>query len=91
MMMQIGEKYRIESDDLNVTLYCRMNPRKNRSGLSAGWRAIGFFSNVKDALKHLVNLEVMETGMKDLETVVKKQEELFHLIKSLEMPPESAQ
>ena len=43
---------------------------------------------VKKALDHLVKLEAMENGMKDLETVVEKIEELHRLISSLKGLPE---
>ncbi len=85
--MLIGEKYKIESDSLNVTLY----EKRKAKGKSTTWRAIAFFSNPKNALQHLVNLEVMETEMKDLTAVVKKQDELYALINTLKGLPERLQ
>ena len=79
--MLIGKKYKVESDDFNVTLY-EKNKSKN-TGLIY-WRPVAYFSNIKNALKFLVDKKVMETGLVELKTVIKKQEELYRLIKGLE-------
>ena len=78
--MLIGDKYKIESDSLNVTLYQKGTSKANGK---VYWRPIDYFSCVENALKHLVDLEVAETGLKDFRTVVEKQKELYHLIKGL--------
>lgn len=78
--MNIGKKYKIESDSLNVILYRK--ERKKDGGIR--WKAICFFATLGGALKELVNLEVRLTQLKDLETVVKKQEELMGLIGKLD-------
>jgi len=77
--MNIG-KYKIESDSLNVTL---SKKGKNRKTGTETWKICGYFSSPKFALNHLVNLEVMETGMADITTVVQKIEELRKLIQGL--------
>ena len=82
--MLIGNKYKIESDSLNVTLYERA---KSKATVTR-WRSIAFFSSFQNALKYLIDLGVMETGLKDLQTVVKKQDELYTLVKQLENIPE---
>ena len=58
--MLIGDKYKIESDSLNVTLY---KPVKVKKSDSIRWQPIAYFSSFENALKHLVDLEVMETGL----------------------------
>jgi hypothetical protein len=83
--MLVGQKYKIESDSLNVTLY---EKTKGKKPDSTTWRAIGFFSSPQNALQHLVTLGVMKTGLKDLKTVIEKLEELYGLINSLEYLPE---
>ena len=82
--MLIGDKYKIESDSLNVTLFEKKKSKK--SGVTT-WRAIAFFSNHQNALRHLVDLKVKETGLKDFRAVVEKQEELYRLINSLKGLP----
>ena len=78
--MLIGEKYKIESDSLNVTLY---KPVKVKKTGGIRWQPIAYFSNLSNALDHLVDLEVAETGLKDFRAVVEKQKELYQLIKGL--------
>ena len=83
--MIINEQYKIESDSLNITLF------QKRSGKKSGkerWDSIAYFSNPHNALNYLVNLEVMGTGMADLETVVKKIDELEKMINRLQGLPE---
>jgi hypothetical protein len=86
--MLIGDKYKVESDSLNVTLYKKEISRKTDV---INWRAIAFFSTPQNALDFLVDLEVKETEMKDLAAVVKKQNELYDLINSLKGLPELLQ
>ena len=80
--MLIGDKYKIESDSLNVTLY---KPVKVKKTDSIRWQPIAYFSSLSNALDHLVDLEVMETGLKDFRAVVEKQKELYELIRSLKL------
>ena len=83
--MIIGDKYKIESDNLNVTLYEKA--KSKNPGIKA-WQAIAFFSNPHTALHHLVTLGVMETKMKDLKTVCEKLDELYPLVNTLKGLPE---
>lgn len=78
--MLIGDKYKIESDSLNVTLFQKGTSKNNGK---VYWRPIAYFSSFKNALDHLVDLEVMKTGLKDYRAVVEKQKELYQLIRSL--------
>ncbi len=78
--MLISDKYKIESDSLNVTLYQKGTSKTNGN---IYWRPIAYFSNVTNALDHTVDLEVAETGLKDFRAVVEKQKEIYQLIKSL--------
>lgn len=86
--MLIGDRYKIESDSLNVTLYKKVNVKKT-GGIR--WQPIAYFSNPQNALQYLVDHEVKETGMADLETVVKKMEELHRLVATLKGLPETVQ
>jgi len=78
--MFIGKKWKIESDSLNITLL-RKVIRKPKDKLPyEDWEVEGYFRNVANALKGLVDLEVKETELKDLQTVAKKIDELEKLI-----------
>jgi len=74
--MEIGNRYKIESDSLNVILY----KKRTKKDKSVYWSVICYHSNFKEALKSLVDMEVKETELKDFQKVVAKQEELYKLI-----------
>jgi len=81
-VMLIGNKYKIESDSLNYTLYKPVTVKKT-GGIR--WQPVAYFSNMVNALDFLVDLKVAETGLKELRTVIKKQEEIYQLIRSLKL------
>ena len=85
--MLIGNKYKVEFDSLNIMLYEKAKSKT----VATTWRSIAFFSNIKSALNHLVDLEVMGTGLSDLKSVTKKQDELFDLVKHLGNIPEGVE
>jgi len=80
--MLIGNKYKIESDSLNVTLY---KPVKVKKTGAIRWQPIAYFATIANALKELVDLEVKDTELKDFQVVAEKQEELYQLIKTLKL------
>lgn len=85
--MNIGNKYKIESDSMNITLFEKKRAQAKPDKPSHDyWVTIGYFATPQNALKFLVDLGVKETGMKDLAALVKKQEELYDLINSLKLP-----
>ena len=84
--MLIGKTWKLESDELNVKLLERHvrkaatdKPRKEY------WTVEGYYGTVKGALAGLVEHEVRATGLKDVETVVKKQNEIYNLIANLKI------
>ena len=89
--MQIGKDWKIESDELNVTLFKR-HPAGGKSfktgkvSTQDTWAVHTYYSNVGNALKALVDQEIRNTELKDLETVLAKIEELHTLIESLNSP-----
>ena len=78
--MDIGHKFKIESDSLNITLSKRRVSEKTHKEY---WQSIGYFSRFGNALKSLIDLEVRETHLEDLRVVCEKQDELYKLIDSL--------
>ena len=86
--MLIGDKYKIESDSLNITLYRKGVSKANGNTY---WRPIAYFATVENALIGLADLAIAETGLKDFRTVVAKQTEIFQLIRGLENNPEASQ
>jgi len=80
--MLIGKNWKIEADELNVILYKRQGQKLGEKA-KYQWKAIGFYSTVANALKDLVNYEIRATGLKDLQTVVNKIDELNKRIDGL--------
>ena len=80
--MLVGDKYKIESDSMNVTVYEKVKVIKTGS---FRWQPIAYFSSFKNALKYIADLEVMKTGLEDFQVVVEKQDEIYRLISSLKM------
>jgi len=75
--MLIGANYQLEGDNLNITLSKRLVSKRTGEPY---WSAIAWFTTLKGALTYLVDLEVSETKLTDLKTVVAKQDELYDLI-----------
>ncbi|GAI61355.1 unnamed protein product [marine sediment metagenome] len=84
--MLIGSQYKIESDALNVIVFKKI---KVKNPGRTPWRAIAFFATPQGALKYLADLKLKETALKDMATVIKKQEEIYTLISSLKGLPAS--
>ncbi len=79
--MLIGKNWKIESDSLNVIL----SQKKRRTDKKTGkdydyWKLIGYYSTAENALHGLVNQGIRDTGLKDLETIVSKIDELHKAI-----------
>lgn len=78
-MIDIGKKYCIGSDPNNVTLYER---RTNKDGKGI-LKAIGYYSNPRNALMGLVNLKVKKTEFKDMVTICDKLDEIKKVVDKL--------
>lgn len=78
--MFINKKFKIESDDLNVILFSRSVAKIGKHIGEDVWTAEGYFANIKEVLKFLVDNNIKGTGLKDLRTVLKEQEKLYALI-----------
>ena len=89
--MIINKDWKIEAIPMNVVLSKRSRV-KAKLGKPAhdNWVVQGYYSSVKNALKGLVGFEVAGTGLKDLETIVAKIDELHTLIDNLSIPTEKA-
>jgi len=88
--MLIGTKYKIEADSHNLILKEKTTARKkdeedieDEVKKEPGWKIIGYFYDFRELLKFMADNEIKGTGVNDLETVSKKQEELYSLIFSL--------
>jgi len=84
--VQINENWKIESDADNVTLLQRRitQPKDTNQAPRTSWKP-GYYGNVQQALKGLVTNELNATGLKSIEVIVKKQDEIFKLIDSIKI------
>lgn len=84
--MQINENWKIESDADNVTLLQRRitQPKDANQEPRTSWKP-SYYGNIQQALKGLATAELNATGLKSLEVIVKKQDEIFKLIDSIKI------
>ena len=78
--MLIGDKYKIESSDLNITLF---KVTKNKTALGKVWKPIGYFSDIKHALQFMVKHDIYGLGFEDLVKIDKRLDEIHATIKAL--------
>lgn len=90
----INENYKIGSDKYNIILYERKlitgtqrNPNRASKGQigDTRWKSIGYYSSSKSALCGMVDHEIMKTGLKDIQTVLDKIDELEKVIEGLSL------
>ena len=76
--MKNNEKYSIESDVLNVTVYEHSIVKEEESenfGKEVK-KPVGYLTTIDQAFKFLIDREVKGTGMKELNTIMNKITEL---------------
>ena len=82
--MRINNRYKIESDDISVTLYESYIGKEGKFKGKEQWKAIGWFSTFKGVMGKLIDLEVKKTELKDLETFIEKIDELKSMINEID-------
>jgi len=78
--MEIGKHWKVESDKCNIILYKR---GKNKKTGADTWKVEGYYYSIKEALHALIEMEIKETELKDLQTVLTKITELHNLIETM--------
>lgn len=100
MPLFLGENYKIESDELNVTVYKKSDTTSVRSERmrkmheakgrvltgKQTWGVKGYYSTIKSALHGIIDQEIRDTNLKDIQTVINKIDELHSLIDNLKIP-----
>ena len=81
--MMINENYKVESDELNVIVSKKVVSNDREGNEKITWRNIAFCHTIESALKYLAKKEVLGTGLKDLETVNQKIDDLYKYIENL--------
>lgn len=69
--MKINEKYKIKSDENNVIICEKYTPKEGKNAGKGQWRPMSFHPNLEFAYRHLLELEINKTELKDIETVLK--------------------
>ena len=85
--MRINEKYSIESDVLNVTVYEHsvVKEKESKNFGKEVKKAVGYLTTIDQAFKFLIDREVKGTGMEDFNTIMNKIAELrFDIERMLE-------
>ena len=83
--MIIDSNYKIESDELNVTL---LKKRIGKEGKAEGreiWEPISYHPSLKYALKDYVLKEINNTNMESLQALAEKIEEINRKIDNLDI------
>ena len=82
--MEIGIRYKIESNAKNVILYEKVKRKRLITGETyEDWREMGYYATLEGALKELAEMKLRETELKDVKTIVCKQDEIYKLIDSI--------
>lgn len=76
--MRINEKYSIESDVLNVTVYEHsvVKEKESKNFGKEVKKAVGYLATIDQAFKFLIDREVKGTGMEDFNKIMNKIAEL---------------
>jgi len=74
--MLIGDKYKIESDDMQYIISIIRTAKSGKLEGVSSWRVEAYFKTLPEAIKWLVDREIRGTGLVDLLEVNKKIEEL---------------
>ena len=82
--MKVGTKYQIVSDSMNVTVQERQYNKKQKTHY---WENLAYFSSPKNALKFIMDNEIMGAGLDDFQQVIKQIDGLYQLIDGLSFKP----
>ena len=79
--MKLNDKYKIvATDERNVTIQEKVITEKEDGSTKTSWKVIGYYRDVNQALKGVVKKEINGTGLKKLETICEKINELYEYI-----------
>ena len=89
--MKIGKNWKIEADSLNVVILKKFKGKREKTGEPyEGWKAQGYFANPKEALHWFIDHKIRETGLEDLETIIKRIDRLHNILsKDVTAPTDS--
>lgn len=91
MNVVLGNCRIVKVDDMNVAVEQyklvpqSKNPNFRHDGDKYDWMHIGYYANVLQALKKVVNSEIVESDVDGANSLMKKLEELHEEIKNLKL------
>ena len=83
--MRIGNKYKIESEPLNVILYEKKIAASGKNKGKEIWVVLGYYATPKGALDDLLDKRVRKTGLTELEKVVTEIESFRKELKEIKI------
>ena len=92
-LIEINENWAVDTDgDKNVILMKkvekRMRDKKKKTWVNTGeydWSIYGYYSSLERLLKTVVRKEITGEGLKDIEGIQEKIEELENMVKNLKL------
>ncbi len=88
--MKIGNKWKIESDSLNIILYRKKKRvKKDTKEVYEDWETMGYFSTIPNALREMINQRIRDTELKDVKTIIAEIDKLETLLQGLSQPPQA--
>ena len=82
--MKIGNKWKIESDSLNIILYRKKKRvKKDTKEVYEDWEPMGYFSTIPNALREMINQRIRDTELKDVKTIIAEIDKLETLLQGL--------
>lgn len=78
--MIINDRFKLESDGQQVILLKRNLKKDNTYSI---YKNIGYFGSINKALEKMVKYEILDTELKDIETINNKIDELYELVSKL--------
>ena len=68
MEIQINDKYKLTTDELNVIL-CKKVDHKKKDSKGPGWKPVGYYQKMEHALDRLVDEKIYESGAVSFEAL----------------------
>lgn len=83
--MLIGKDYKITADEMNIILYKQKTYTQGKKVGQKFWEVYGYYPTIKGAIKGLAKDQIHETKLEDLKTICSKIDDLYALIKNLDI------
>ena len=92
MKVELGNCRIIKADEMNLAVEQyklvpqSKNPKFRHDGDKYNWIHIGYYANIHQALKKIVDAELVESDSKDTADLIAKINELYSAIKEIKIP-----